>query len=66
MMRDQDVLFIRSHARLIRAVAWCARLGLGFYIQRLTPGFYLLHLATREGAERAHRTLSGAPIYTFA
>lgn len=64
MRRQTSILFSRDPDRTVRLILWCARLGLGFYLERVAPGFALVHIATREGAEIAHRT-SALPLYTF-
>ena len=64
MRRQTAILFSRDPDRTIRLILWCQRLGLGFYLEPFAPGYALLHVATREGAELAHRT-SATPLYTF-
>lgn len=66
MNRPQTrVLFARTMARALRALALCQRYRLGVYLEPIAPdGPALIHIATRIGAERAHR-YGGAPIYTF-
>lgn len=64
MRRQTAILFSRDPDRTIRLVLWCQRLGLGFYLEAVAPGYALVHIATRKGAELAHRT-SAVPLYTF-
>ena len=65
MKPQTRVLFVRTKARALRALALCQRYRLGFYIEAFGPDeLALIHIATRVGAERAHR-YGGAPIYTF-
>jgi hypothetical protein len=52
-------------ARAMRALDLCQKYRLGVYLEPIAPdGPALIHIATRTGAERAHR-YGGAPIYTF-
>jgi hypothetical protein len=66
MSRPQTrIIFARTKARAWRALALCQRYRLGFYLETFGPdGPALVHIATREGAERAHR-YGGVPVYTF-
>jgi hypothetical protein len=66
MSRPQNrVLFVKTMTRALRALALCQRYRLGFYLEPIAPdGPALVHIASRIGAERAHR-YGGAPIYTF-
>jgi hypothetical protein len=66
MKRPQTrIIFARTKAHALRALALCQRYNLGFYLESFEPdGPALIHIATREGAERAHR-YGGAPVYTF-
>jgi len=66
MNRPQTrVLFVKTMTRAMRVLALCQRYRLGVYLEPISPGGpALIHVATRIGAERAHK-YGGAPIYTF-
>jgi hypothetical protein len=66
MNRPQTrALFVKTMTRAMRVLALCQRYRLGFYLETFgAEGPALIHIATRAGAERAHR-YGGAPIYTF-
>lgn len=61
---DTIALFLRDRRRMLRALGWIKRLRLGFYLEPIDRDLYLLHVATRAGADRAHR-YGGRPLYTF-